>query len=177
MKERDIATYNDNRLKTIVTYAVTEGGTLMVKVTEYYNPFKSKFKEFKTMIKRGTMTIDELEKRVYSQFGIIDQGQVASKPERQPLVRRAIGDIREMLDDMRDTVGNNFNIVRMDSEHLPENLKRHITEYLESIGKTERFYHLNSWNLPQDIMRQLDEFIRKQIDENDDENDNDRGEG
>ena len=63
------AIHNDMRLMEMALYETTRGQThntsqeLIVK----------KLSEYKRLIKRGTYTIDQLEDKIYSQFGIINE--------------------------------------------------------------------------------------------------------
>lgn len=65
---------NDNRIMNIVTYAVTKGGVNNPLTQEMASEYSVKtlktFAEFKSLIRRGEFTIDELADHVYSKYGV-----------------------------------------------------------------------------------------------------------
>jgi hypothetical protein len=61
------AQINDQRLVKMAEYDVTRGYTKSQVLPE---SLQSKFAEFKTLIKRGSFTLEELESDVFSRWGI-----------------------------------------------------------------------------------------------------------
>jgi hypothetical protein len=69
MNSKDMAYWNDKRLMDLATYYESQG--LMYPI-ETQEQLSNRFIDFKRLIKKGSFTIDELEDRVYSKYGIMD---------------------------------------------------------------------------------------------------------
>lgn len=89
------ATQNDKRIENAVVYKITKGQTeipqqasldrlighnadpeqlqdiIEVKL-KFQNEINVLFKEFKSAIMRGSMTLEELEEKIYSEYGVVD---------------------------------------------------------------------------------------------------------
>lgn len=66
------AIQNDLRLMEMALYEVTKGQTQHAT----HEDIIKKVAEYKGIIKRGTYTIDQLEDKIFSRFGIIDERSV-----------------------------------------------------------------------------------------------------
>lgn len=80
MKEslsKHIANQNDNRLMSIALYEESKG------LTKRTNPVTvlKRFRYFKNMVKRGSISIDELERRTYEKFGITEASKQFELPD------------------------------------------------------------------------------------------------
>jgi len=62
------AFWNDERIREAVVYYESKGHTQLIKSPDQ---LQDRFVEFKHYIKRGSFTIDQLEKQVYSEHGIM----------------------------------------------------------------------------------------------------------
>lgn len=72
MQNKHWAIINDNRLMEVAMYQETKGRTMPVLDGR---GFCDRFSEFKRYIQRGSMTIEQLEERVYGRFGLFLEGQ------------------------------------------------------------------------------------------------------
>lgn len=63
------AIQNDQRLMEMALYEVTKGQTQHAS----YEKLVKKIAEYKGIIKRGTFSLDELEDKIFSRFGVIDE--------------------------------------------------------------------------------------------------------
>lgn len=87
---------NDKRIENAVMYMLTEGYTITIdtgisallngqvgdpeaqreaikKRTAYNDDITRLFKQFKNMIKTGEMTLEELENKIYAEFGVVSE--------------------------------------------------------------------------------------------------------
>ena len=64
------AVSNDNRIQACVMYTLSEGLTKQIKDDD---ALFRKFKEFKGLVRRGSMTIEQLENMVYTLYGITSE--------------------------------------------------------------------------------------------------------
>ena len=64
---------NDNRLLNVARYILSKGSTIDVPGgdREHKQLVWDEFTKLKGLVKRGTFTIDELEERIYRQYGIV----------------------------------------------------------------------------------------------------------
>lgn len=69
-KMRKQALTNDKRLQDLVTYEITKGLTVALEDIALILP---KFAEYKSLIKRGSFTIDELEERVLDKYALVTE--------------------------------------------------------------------------------------------------------
>ena len=67
MNKKQIASYNDNRLLQIAFYHVTRG---MLCAINDPQQVMERFIEFKGLVLRGESTLDQLENKVFGDFGI-----------------------------------------------------------------------------------------------------------
>ena len=70
------AVQNDMRLQSCAVYEVTKGLTLAIKDRE---PILAKFAEFKAMVKRGSMTLEQLEDSLAVRHGVVEESQVPTE--------------------------------------------------------------------------------------------------
>ena len=66
--EKKQATINDNLIMEVAFYHETKGLTVP---TKDFGKVYERFAEFKRYIKNGEFTLEELENKVYSEFGIV----------------------------------------------------------------------------------------------------------
>jgi len=70
---------NDKRLENMAMYYVTKGYTEVPSsinqedVITYQKNISNTFKNFKNRISKGSFTIDQLEDRIYAQFGVVSE--------------------------------------------------------------------------------------------------------
>ena len=93
MQNKYWAVTNDNRLMEAAMYQETKGMTMPVLNGR---TFYDRFSEFKRYIQRGSMTIEQLEERVYGNFGLFLDGQDRVHP---PAVDRFLNALREIQRD------------------------------------------------------------------------------
>ena len=66
MKYKDEALANDTRLYLVANYYESKGGLFPAQPNDVHE----RFSEFKVRIQKGSFTIEQLEEKVYFQFGI-----------------------------------------------------------------------------------------------------------
>ena len=69
LTEKMVAMINDKRLQDMAIYQETRG--LLQKASP--KQVGERFKDFKRMVKVGEFGIDELERRIYSEHGIVEE--------------------------------------------------------------------------------------------------------
>jgi len=86
------AQQNDYRLENVVMYKLTKGFTDVIKISpviatddvdeykkilltkeEFCKKFEDMFREFKLAIKRKSITLEELELKVFSEYGLVSE--------------------------------------------------------------------------------------------------------
>lgn len=113
--EIEIALLNDNRLKTLAQYKETEGGMRFPKqnqknVNDMLLRIQNRFQEFKRGVKRGSYTIDKLEKDIFVRYGVVEEDPGAvialniNKPsdDFQMILDKNIDDIAKMQKNERE---------------------------------------------------------------------------
>ena len=69
LSPKEQAVQNDKRLQSCAAYELSNG--LMVEITDR-NALIEKFVQFKMLVRRGSMTIDELEDSLAIRFGVVE---------------------------------------------------------------------------------------------------------
>jgi hypothetical protein len=71
----DTVLYNDKRLLTVAQYELYQGGMRQAKSQAEID---RKFIEFKGLVLRGEMSLEELESDIYSKWGITESSSPAA---------------------------------------------------------------------------------------------------
>jgi len=98
LNEKDVASHNDWRLRDIALYHESRGMTHCVEAEKV----RDRFIEFKGLVKRGSFTIDELEKRVFVEYGIVEEDPNAI--EALGLSDKISKNFLDIMDDMVDKI-------------------------------------------------------------------------
>jgi len=98
MSLRSIVAMNDKLLMELADYSVTEGGTIVATEAQKKDPAEAQrwlielttkrsqlFREYKSLLKRGEFTFDELENRVFSEYGITEPLKKAEEAKHTPM--------------------------------------------------------------------------------------------
>lgn len=96
---------NDNRLRILTEYDVTKGH-MNIKVTP--EQLQSRFTEFKQLVRRGSITLKQLEDDIYSKWGINEEA-------RADIIKKEFGDEEKVI--------TGFNIDDMKIADIPEDSK------------------------------------------------------
>lgn len=84
MNERNIAFANDNRILEMATYWESKGNMVSLQSME---AVFSRFAEFKGLVKRGSFTMEQLEKHVFEKFGLIDKKSIGKQNDEDYLLK------------------------------------------------------------------------------------------
>lgn len=66
---KKIALLNDERLLCAASYYESKGTMVTLRTTEQ---LLARFREFKGLVKRGSYTVEQIEEKVYSRYGIVN---------------------------------------------------------------------------------------------------------
>jgi len=96
------ARMNDQRLLQLAEYAVTQGYT---KSTVEPEVFQNIFTEYKTLVKRGSMKLRDLESDVFKRWGVQEDSREQVSPDTSRTIGFSIDDI-EVADIPEDSEDN-----------------------------------------------------------------------
>lgn len=96
------AKMNDQRLLQLAEYAVTHGYT---KSTVEPEAFQSTFTEYKSLVKRGSMKLRDLESDVFKRWGVQEDAREQVSPDTSRTIGFSIDDI-EVADIPEDSEDN-----------------------------------------------------------------------
>lgn len=73
MTAREQAIVNDNKLLDMATYAVSAGQTKLCSMHDpvFMHALQDKFNYFKRLVRTGEFTMQQLEDKIYTDYGIV----------------------------------------------------------------------------------------------------------
>jgi uncharacterized protein YktB (UPF0637 family) len=105
MGAKKLAGSNDQRLMEIAAYHESRG---MIRAIESPEKLWGRFAEFKQLVRRGSFTINQLEDRIYSNFGIMSG---LTKAEE---LQKILEETRKMTNEFK----------KRDMDHVKENKEK-----------------------------------------------------
>lgn len=103
MNARDKAIRNDKMLLDMALYAVSDGQTKLVSMADpaFLDDIQAKFNYYKLLVKTHEITMEELEEKIYAEFGIVEpdkeQSIVGFHNEEEPIPDDLAGMVEEAI--------------------------------------------------------------------------------